>query len=168
MTCSDWQTRIAAEPEDPLATGHLSGCRECRDFAQELARNATALRSIDAGATAYTAVRARVMEAVRPKRWFAWLWAATATMSVGCAALVWLTAPLRAPEPPPPQAVVYRIAPPELRPSMILRPVKRRVIKRPSRPQPTQLAAIKLLTDDPNVVIIWLMDKNSGKKGDSL
>jgi hypothetical protein len=43
---------------------------------------------------------------------------------------------------------------------------KRRVVRRPFRtqPQPEQLTAIKLLTDDPNVVIIWLLDK----KGDAL
>jgi len=33
------------------------------------------------------------------------------------------------------------------------------------RPIPRELTAIKLLTDDPNVVIIWLVDN---KKGDSL
>ena len=75
-----------------------------------------------------------------------------------------MTAPLRAPAPPPPQAITFGIAPPELSaPPTGAEPVKRRV---PRRTEPRQqLEAIKLLTDDPNVVIIWLVDN---KKGDSL
>ena len=70
MTCSDWQMKIAAEMEDPAIAEHLSGCETCREFAQDLAENTAALRAIDVDAAAYTAVRARVLESLRPRRRF--------------------------------------------------------------------------------------------------
>lgn len=163
MNCSDFELLIASESDNPAAAQHVAACRSCREFARELAQNAVALRAMDLDPAAYTAVRKRVMEAVRPRPRFAWLWAAAGVLAASCAALLWLTAPLRAPAPPPPQAVTFTIAPPELRAPPIHESVKRRVRRR-SEPR-QQLEAIKLLTDDPNVVIIWLLDN---KKGDSL
>jgi hypothetical protein len=160
MTCAAWQMKIAAE--DPVAAEHVSGCHSCREFARELSENAAALRSIVVDEAAYGAVRARVMEAVQPKRRSGWLWTA-GVAAAACIVLVWLTAAPRAPELPPPQAITYRIAPPEMHIPSIARPVRHRVVRRVEHTQ--ALSAIKLLTDDPNVVIIWLVDN---KKGDSL
>jgi hypothetical protein len=163
MNCSDWQMRIAAE--DPAAAEHVSGCQACREFARELSRNAAALRTIVVDAAAYTAMRARVMDAVQAKRRYGWLWGAgvAGATVTACIALIWFTAALRVPEAPHPQAVTYRIAPPESQVAVVPRMVNRRPARRaePKRP----LTAIKLLTDDPNVVIIWLVDN---RKGDSL
>jgi hypothetical protein len=166
MNCSDWQMRIATEEAGPEVERHLAECGECRAFVSDLAAIADGMRAMDADAAAYAVVRARVMEAVRPRRRFVWLYAAAAGLATACLALIWITAPLRAPAPPPPAAVVYRIAPPEWKPPVAVIPAKRRVVHRPFRTQPPaeQLTAIKLLTDDPNVVIIWLLDK----KGDAL
>lgn len=165
MNCSDWQVRIAAEEADPEVERHLADCGECREFVRDLATNASAMRAMDADAAAYAAVRARVIEAVRPRRRFVWFYAAAAALATACIVLIWITAPLRAPEPSRPAAVVYRIAPPEWRPSVVLQAKRRAVARRFRRqPRPEQLTAIKLLTDDPNVVIIWLIDK----KGDAL
>jgi hypothetical protein len=176
MNCSDWQMRIAAEMEDPALAEHVSGCAACREFVQDLAENAAALRSIEVDPAAYTAVRARVLEAVRPKRRFAWLWAAGAA-AAACVVLMWWTAPLRAPVPPP--EVAYKppvpgtTAPSRSRLGTEPRALAsdthtvRRVRPRPLIAQTAEkepLTAIKLLTDDPNVVIIWLVDR----KGDSL
>ncbi len=155
--------RIAGDDESPEVAGHLAECVECREFANDLAANAVALKAIDADEAAYTAVRARVMVAVRPRRQFAWLYAAAATMAATGLALFWITAPLRAPAPGPPAAVVYRIAPPEWRGAPLVKEAKRSVVRR-LKPPTQQLAEIKLLTGDPNVVIIWLLDK----KGDAL
>jgi hypothetical protein len=173
MNCSDWQMRIAAEKEDPALVEHLSGCEACRVFVQDLVENATALRSIEVDPAAYTAVRARVLEAVRPKRRFAWLWAAAVAVAASVV-LVWFAAPLRAPVPPP--EVAYKPPVPETTaPSRsrlgteprasasgthAVRRARQQVLVARTEP----LTAIKLLTDDPNVVIIWLVDK----KGDSL
>lgn len=161
MNCSDWQMRIAAE--DPAAAEHVNGCDACREFASELSENAMALRSIVADAAAYTAMRARVMEAVQANRRSGWLWGAGVAAATACIALFWLTATPRLPEAPRPQAITYRIAPPESHIAAVPRMVKHRVTRtaEPKRP----LTAIKLLTDDPNVVIIWLVDN---KQGDSL
>src|SRR5260370_1482352 len=101
MTCSDWQLKIAADTEDPAIAEHMSGCEACREFAQDLAENAAALRAIDVDAAAYTAVRARVLEAVRPRRRFGGLWAAGAAVAAAAAVLVGWTAPLFLPVPPP-------------------------------------------------------------------
>jgi hypothetical protein len=111
-------------------------------------------------------VRARVLEAVRPKRRFAWLWAAAVAVAAGVL-LVWWTAPLRAPVPPLPALArsypVLVLPPPERVEQTKVRPHRPRpLVARAAEKEP--LTVIKLLTDDPNVVIIWLVDK----KGDSL
>jgi hypothetical protein len=166
MTCSDWQLKIAAEIEDPALAEHLGGCEACRGFAQDLAENAAALRSIEVDPAAYTAVRARVLEAVRPKRRFAWLWAgAAAAVAAGVVLMWWTAATRRVPVPPSPVvAHVDRV--PELQTVPTVQPVKhdrvRRVHPRRLVARSEPLTAIKMLTDDPNVVIIWLVDK----KGD--
>ena len=162
MNCADFELRIAAgETDDPAVAEHVLVCSGCREFADDLAENAAALRSIEPDAAAYTALRARVMAAVEPKRRFGWLWAAAATAIVTGMAVFWLTAPFRLPDPPRPVAVVYRIPAPET-------PVVHTVVvarKKKQARRPILLDAIKILTDDPNVVIIWLVDD---KKGDSL
>lgn len=162
MNCPDCQIRIAADEwNDPAVAGHLAACAECREFSYELAENAAALRSLDLDAAAYTAVRARVMEAVRPRRRFGWIWAPASAALMACVALIWLTVtpPLRTPEPPRPLAVVHPV---HVEPPVIARPVAVVNKKKPVR-KPAPLQAIKILTDDPNVVIIWLVDD---KKGD--
>jgi hypothetical protein len=165
MNCSDWQMRIAAEEVTAEVDRHLAECSECRAFVSDLAAIADGMRAMDADAASYAVVRARVMEAVRPRRRFVWFYAAAAALATACLALIWITAPLRAPAPGPPAALAYRISPPEWKPPVVVQ-AKRGVVRRPFRPQPPpeQLTAIKLLTDDPNVVIIWLLDK----KGDAL
>jgi hypothetical protein len=167
MTCSDWQLKIAAEMDDPALAEHLSGCEACRGFALDLAENAAALQSIEVDPAAYTAVRARVLEAVRPKRRFAWLWAAAATAVAACVVLVWFAAESSSPVPPP--EVARTLPAPETtapsRSRLGTEPratVTRRIRPRPLVARSEPLTAIKLLTDDPNVVIIWLVDK----KGD--
>lgn len=159
MNCLDFETRIAAgEMDEPGVAEHVRACGGCRDFANELAENAAALRSIEVDLASYTALRARVMAAVRPKRRFGRVWASAAAAVATCIALIWLTEPLRVPEPPRPLAVVYPIpAPPVVREVVVK---KKKHVRRP-----VLLEAIKILTDDPNVVIIWLVDD---KKGDSL
>ena len=159
MNCSDWQTRIAAdETDDPAVAEHVKVCVECREFACDLAMNMAALRSVEIDPSAYVELRARVMAAIEPKRRFGWLWSfGAAVAAAACLAVIWWTAPLRGPATPRPQAVVYSIPAPL--------PVERTVAvhrKKLAR-KPAPLTAIKLLTDDPNVVIIWLVDE---KKGD--
>jgi hypothetical protein len=158
MNCVDFETRIAAgEMDEPGVAEHVRACGGCRDFANELAENAAALRSIEVDLAAYTALRARVMAAVRPKRRFGWAWASAAAAVATGIGLIWLTEPLRVPEPPRPLAVYPIPAPPVVREVVVK---KKKHVRRP-----VLLEAIKILTDDPNVVIIWLVDD---KKGDSL
>jgi hypothetical protein len=167
MNCSEWQLKIAAEMEDPALAEHLSVCEACRWFAQDLAENAAALRSIEVDPAAYTAVRARVLEAVRPKRRFVRLWAAAATVVAACAVLVWFAADFSSPVPLP--VVARKLPVPETTAPSRSRFTTDPIVLGTRRAHPRRLVArsepltaIKLLTDDPNVVIIWLVDK----KGD--
>ena len=89
--------------------------------------------------------------------------------AVGLVMLVWVNAVL-APKLTAPAAITYRVAPPA--DWAVVRQAPRRPIENrpqvknlPHKPPESQLTAIKMLTDDPNVVIIWLVDK---EKGDSL
>lgn len=160
MKCSDWQRRIAGDELDDAAVAeHIAVCGECREFSDDLAENAAALRSIEVDAAAYTALRARVMEAVRPRRRFGWLWAGAAAAVAAVAVVFWWTAPLRVPDAQRPAALVYRIEAP--RPTIAAKAIIAKRMRKAGSPKP-QLNAIKILTDDPNVVIIWLVDK----KGD--
>ena len=156
MNCSDWQTRIAAdESDDGAVAEHVRACEACGQFARELNDNAAALRSIEVDPAAYAVLRARVMGAIEPKRRWRWLWAGAAALAAAASvALLWWTAPLRAPSPGRPRAIVYKTS----APAPIVRAVAVHKKKQASRPVLPQLAAIKLLTDDPNVVIIWLVD----------
>ena len=159
MNCVGFETRIAAgEMDQPGVAEHVSACGGCRELANELAKNTAALRSIEVDLAAYTALRARVMAAVRPKRRLGWVWPSAAAAVATCIGLIWLTEPLRVPDPPRPLAVVYPI------PAL---PVVREVVvkKKKHVRRPVLLEAIKILTNDPNVVMIWLVDD---KKGDSL
>jgi len=158
MNCSDWQIRIAADDVDDAAVAeHVSVCPECRDFARELDQNTAALRSIVVDGTAFAALRSRVMAAVQPRRRFGWVWAGASALAIAASvALVWWTAPLPTPRiPRSPARARPLVGPTEVALPRQVAFHKRRPAKRPVR---QQLTAIKLLTDDPNVVIIWLVD----------
>jgi len=171
MNCKECQWNIAAERDDVLAVReHLGRCESCQRFASELAENAAALRSIEPDGAAYAAVRARVMQAVTPKRRFSWWWAPALAGTVGLVMVLWMNAML-APKWTEPAAITYRVGPPANW-AMVGEAPRRPIANRPQvknlphvlKNEP-QLTAIKMLTDDPNVVIIWLVDN---KKGDSL
>ena len=161
MNCAEWQMRIAAESEESATAEHLAGCAECREVAHELAENQRALRTLAVDEAAVSALRARVMAEVGARRRFAWWWAAAsaaALASIAAVVAIWPSAP----DPAPPQAVVYAPKPPD-----VPRPVERRetVVVRPRPPVvAAQALRMEIETSDPNVKIIWLVDE----KGDSL
>ena len=106
---------------------------------------------------AYTAVRARVMERVAERRraWPLWMTAVSAS-----ACLLWILFPRTAPPAarPAPAAVPAAAAPaPAPAPPPPIVHVRHRRNPKPAAPdQPLQ---IKMLTDDPDVVIYWIVDK---------
>ena len=161
MSCPDWQERIAAGEE---IAEHLAGCLQCREFAAALAilREAHHERLPDAH---YATVRARVLERLenRRRKWVP-LWAgALAAAAILIVAILVVphsrnpipvrpsvpavTGPMaEAVEPPP--AAVSEVAP---------RVAGKHQIRK--RPQPAaEPLVVKLITDDPDVVIYWITD----------
>jgi hypothetical protein len=172
MTCSDWEFEIASESESPELADHLKDCVSCREFAQEMAANRAALASLPVDAAALDAVRSRVLGELtrgRGRAIPAWAWTAAACLAVlGIAGALWI---VQGPVAPPP-AVTAR-GPAVLSPAPPVVPV--RAVQPPKRAHPRRLVArqveppseplvVKMLTDDPSVVIVWLVSK----KGDSL
>jgi hypothetical protein len=144
---------------------------ECRAFERDLAGNAAALRSLEPPEAAYTALRARVMDAVRPpRRGAAWWWLATA--AAAAIAVVSSLAEFQPQPLPPPATITYRVPAPEFAfkrteqtPTVVRRATHN--MRWSDTQQRSEVAAIKLLTDDPNVVIIWLPNEEANKKGGS-
>lgn len=172
MNCADCQRKVAGEEVDAAVLTHLDECMECRAFERELAGNAAALRSLEPPEAAYTALRARVMGALpQQRRPAAWWWPVPACAAA--IAVVWSFAAFRPQPVPPPVAITYRVPAPEFayqrterKPSPMLRRATHNMGWSETQ-QRSEVAAIKLLTDDPNVVIIWLPNEEANKKGGS-
>jgi len=162
MKCSEWQLRIASESVDSAVAEHLAGCGECHEFAEEMAKNQEALRSVYLDPAALTAVRTRVMAEIRPRRRFAWLWALVpAAAAVVYVALMLWPKPAEIGRPAP---VVFAIRVPDVpAPSRSIEPARvtppRREVARA-----VHTLRMEIETGDPNVKIIWLIDE----KGESL
>lgn len=176
----DLGERAASEVQE-----HLRGCAACRDLAAGLSESQAALRSLRAEEiddAALTEVRRRVLGQIgsqKPSWLYAWRWqhALGGAMAVAVAAfLLWPRQEVPPPQSPPaPVAVVER--PPEAAPVKppVAKPKPKapatQVARREPRPaEPSRVQAanpasreplvVKLLTDDPNIVIVWLIDQN--------
>ncbi len=181
MTCKGWEERIAlwtGGDLDPVAEAgvrtHLAECAACRSFASEMEDTMGRLRAAHREPIAagyYTAVRARVLDRLArersPRRMWAWVVGLAAALAL---AGVLVTsrpaerprAPLaavRRPEPPIVEARVPEPVAPAV-PSAREAPVARSV------PSPrVEVAAleeplvVRLVTDDPDVVIYWIADR---------
>jgi len=177
MNCRDWEERIALaaggdlDPESTAETErHLAECGECRGFAQGIAESLALLRvaheePIAAGH--YTALRAAVMGRLAQQRRPRWTWVWVPAVAAGLAmAAVFL--PVRRVEKP--RVYMAEVRVPEVAPAPVV-PVKapvRRAQRSHPRQQPRVAPApqppaeplvIKLITDDPDVVIYWIADR---------
>jgi hypothetical protein len=176
MNCSDWEQQIAGESESVALAEHLRACGHCREFADELERNRAALQAVEIHPAACDAVRLRVLDEIRAKKQRGAWWAWSAVAAAVCVAVLCASIALQNwKNPAPPKPVVATKNPPKLEwtPTPV-QPVARahqRVHHKfgpvtasagPARnPEPL---VVKMLTNDPNVIIIWLVDQ----KGDSL
>jgi len=160
MICP-WRDRIAELEEGPDMEHHVSQCPECRQLRAGLLADLeemAAAHEEPLPVAHYAAVRARVwseLQSKRRRRIWNWVWAG------GCAALVAAALAL-APGPlavAPPAVVRLPAPPPPILPPVL--PVARRHLH-PRHPVSARSAGpvtVKLLTDDPNVVIYWIIDQ---------
>ncbi len=101
------------------------------------------------------AVRARVLaEMERPRRrWWMWAWAP----ALAAGLMVWAAIPQEPKLAPPPVLARAPEAPSLERPvAVVKKPAARRVAPVETKEQQTQF--VKLVTDDPDVVILWAMN----------
>ena len=137
---------------------------------EEFEKNAAAMRELTIPPAAFAAVRQRVLSEIQAKKrlknaWWGWS-AVAAAASVAILCVSYFPS-----NPPRPAALIGKKDPPKIEWTVV--PVGHRVRHKSSgrslaqaRPvrKTEPLAVVKMLTDDPNVIIIWLVDQ----KGDSL
>jgi len=153
MNCPDWEQ----DGED------------CPEFEE----NAAAMRDLNVPPAAFAAVRQRVLSEIQVKKRRSVWWTWPAVAAAVCIAIVCVSYLLpRWQNPAAPEAVVAKTYPPKFE-WPLAKPVIHRVRHKNSGRSLAQagpvrktepLAVVKMLTDDPNVIIIWLVDQ----KGDSL
>jgi hypothetical protein len=173
MNCREFEALIALDvggdlnaEEAAAVQQHLAVCSGCQALAEELRESQIVLKELAADEpdpVVYSAMRARLLAASEPRRRWVWALAAAAVVIIGLATVVWQYE-RRLTEIPPPEMARASLPTPSA-PELKTRPVHRAT--RPRRvPPPKPVAAraaepmvMKLLTDDPNVVIYWIVDE---------
>ena len=170
------------ESEQHRVDAHLRACASCRELAEDLKESQSVFKSLrqdvpDRGML--SSVRARVLNDVAGMGSGGWFerilfgglrqkatLAGIALTIVG-GSVLWFSQRLEAPvAPPPPIAFSTPVVPKsEPLPQSVSRPPAPRASVRRTRPaiaptaeEPHEQLTIKLLTDDPNVIIYWLFD----------
>ena len=169
MACAKFEPLIAlhvgGDEVTPEVEAHLRTCAECRRFAEELERSQAALRSLreeEAPAAALAEVRGRVLDRVasrKPSWWFALRWRYALVPAAAAVVLVIALTP-RPPLPPAPDPPALNLPAPVIAKTPPPPPVRRPAPKPAAAPQEPLL--VKLFTDDPDVVIYWLIDAEGG------
>jgi hypothetical protein len=166
MNCPEFERLAAAAAEDEIER-HIAGCEACRMLSEGL----RSLREDAVPDAAYVAVRARVLDQVRGERrrwWRWWLGAAAAACAVIVVLLSWRTVTSVAPPPrvaltaPPAPEVKVSVKPPLDRPRRLSRGrhrVQAAVATAKPAIDPAEPLLIKLMTDDPDIVIYWIVEK---------
>jgi putative zinc finger protein len=192
MSCKDFETLIAlyvegdlSEPDRQRVESHLRPCWECWNLAEDLKESQAVLKSIRENVPSQamlSSVRARVLDDVagmQPGTWFERFlfggFRQRATLAgiallIAGSGVLWLMRKPEAPiaSPRPVAVVPPSVVEPALQPASPAPAQKPRVRRRkpapadPVIPEAQPQVTIRLLTDDPNVIIYWLGDE----KGD--
>jgi len=194
MNCVEWEEKIALYVGGELAESaaaeveqHLGQCVGCQVFASGMQQSLEWLKSAhqdDLPAEAhFAAVRARVLAELAPRTSRRVWWWALAAGTVALAAAVLVIFSLRAPRATPrPEPVIAHAPEPASPPSEVqptTRPRLRDVagVRRHPRPkpvpqiepeaaEPAKPLIVKLVTEDPNVVIYWITDTTDTHGGE--
>ena len=169
MKCSMDETLLALyaggdlpEREARKVEAHLRSCPACRELAEVLTASQAALHSLRdevLDASRLAEVRRRVMDRVgsaRPAWVYAFRWWQAVPVGLAAAVLVFVLYPRPEIPPPPAPPVVAEAPPPEVPKPVPVRPM--------AAEPPQEPLLVKMFTDDPDVVIYWLIEP----KGDTL
>jgi anti-sigma factor RsiW len=176
MSCAKFEPLIALyvesdlpERERRLVDAHLESCPSCREFDADIRESQTALKELRMDFVEESAlheVRAAVLNQLSiPRKTVAWpKYAVAAMLLIGLWAAGWLwrahtlapldLQPIAALIAPPPLATV---PPPQRSHTTVVRhrpPLAPRFQSEP--------LVVKMITDDPQVVIYWLVSQNGG------
>jgi anti-sigma factor RsiW len=169
MTCREYEPLLAlyveGDLDDRKVEQHLAECAHCRELLVDLQASQAMLKDLSSGAVdaaLLSAVRSGVLSKTRPRR--VWHWVAA------CAAVAVLVALIPSPGRPPSQHVAIANEPAIANqfdggadpPVLVRTSAPAHKDRRGRRRQIRGLApplVVKMLTDDPNIVIIWLVDQ---------
>jgi len=169
MKCDAFEPLIALyvgadlpDRDRPQVEQHLAACPDCRQLLEDLQASQATLRELGseaADAAMLTAVRAGVLGGIGERRRRAWPWVAAFAAAAALVAALVVTPrkPIEQPQPLP----VARVIAPERVVEQPIVPRRRHVARRRPTPPPKEEEplVVKMLTDDPNIVIIWLVDQ---------
>lgn len=171
MNCSDWEREIASESGAPGLEEHLQQCARCHEFAREIEANRTALQQLTVHPASLDAVRRRVLDDIQARRrriWWQWPVAAALLAACGVILSVIFLEPRRKPEIPKLTVIAVKTPGQVTAPPHTVAVTHHRPHLRVSTPKARVAAGaqetlqVKMLTNDPDVIIIWLVDQ----KGD--
>ena len=168
MSCSAFEPLIALyagrdldRRDNTRVEEHLAACPDCRELLEDLQASQAALKDLGSDAVdaaLLTAVRSGVLAGIGDRRRTVWPWIA----ALAAAAAVLMVAPRKPvtePAPlPAPVAQTARVFERQAEPPAPPATRRRRVAKRAPAPEVEPLV-VKMLTDDPDIVIIWLVDQ---------
>lgn len=175
MNCGNWEERIALYVGGDLAAAeaaevqrHLGDCPGCQVFASGLKESLEVLQGAHQEPIApahFAAVRARVMAELEGARqpWWRKVWVYGLVAAAAALVLVLAPRPVAPVRPQPPVSGGWQAkapAPPIRKVGQTLSSVKRRRRAAPAHADPGPPIVVKLLTDDPDVVIYWITDKS--------
>ena len=147
MTCQDCEFALGCDQSSAAIAEHLRACPTCRQLFEDLRANAEAFESMSAEEMARVGVK--VGRPVLPAAIGAFALAAAASV-----AIIFLALPREEKLPP----VHYALTPMKFEIPAMRPPAPRHRVAAPKPPPATQPLMVKMLTDDPNVVIYWQID----------
>lgn len=164
MNCVEWEREIASESDGAELDEHLAVCPSCREFAREIEANRGAIRALALESSAYSAVRRGVLAEIQAERrrraW--WAWSAAAAACVAIFTVSMLVARFNTVAPPAP--VAFAKAAPRIewtptprRSHPPIRHARGAEVAHASTAKQEPLV-VKMLTNDPDVIIVWLVD----------
>jgi anti-sigma factor RsiW len=174
MSCPKFELPIAlyvendlAEAEARVVEAHLDACDGCRVFAGEMRQSQgmlKALRSEFVEDFVFDEVRARTLDGIsRDRKAVAWgRYAIAAGLVLALlAGWMWRARPGAKLDLPPMAAVTARPPFEQAKASPIAHPA-RKLARRRAPSFKAEPLVVKMITDDPDVVIYWLVDQNGG------